>query len=290
MDGRVPAFVKDGLWKFEGQMRRKTVRLNERRILIRGAGDMATAVGWRLHMAGFPVVMTEVARPLAVRRRVSFCEAVWDGKAEVEGLRARLIEGPAEAAPVQAGGEIPVLVDPNLDGLEELGADVLIDATLAKKNLGVSKELAPLVIGVGPGFCAGVDVHMVVETKRGHNLGRVILKGEAHPNTGVPGVVGGYASERVLRAPADGVFEAKIRLGDRVSAGQVVASVFGEELQTAIDGVVRGLIRPGLTVEKGLKVGDVDPRGDLSFVDTISDKGRAVAGGVLEAILRVYNR
>jgi xanthine dehydrogenase accessory factor len=265
------------------------MRLNERRILVRGAGDMATAVAWRLHMAGFPVVMTEVERPLAVRRRVAFCEAVWDGTAEVEGIRATRIQGPAEAASIQARGEIPVLVDPNLETMEELSPDVLVDATLAKKNLGVSRNLAPLVIGVGPGFCAGVDVHMVVETKRGHNLGRVITEGEAYPNTGVPGVIGGYGMERVLRAPADGVFEPEVRLGDRVSSGQVVARVSGERLRTEIDGVVRGLIRPGLTVQKGLKVGDVDPRGDVSFVDTISDKARAVAGGVLESILRVYN-
>jgi len=266
------------------------MRLNERRILVRGAGDMATAVAWRLCMAGFPVVMTEVERPLAVRRRVAFCEAVWDGTAEVEGIRATRIEGPSEAASIQARGEIPVLVDPNLDTIKELSPDVLVDATLAKRNLGVSLNLAPLVIGVGPGFCAGVDVHMVVETKRGHNLGRVITEGEAYPDTGVPGVIGGYGMERVLRAPADGVFEPEVRLGDRVSPGQVVARISGEHLRTEIDGVVRGLIRPGLTVQKGLKVGDVDPRGDASFVDTISDKARAVAGGVLESILRVYNR
>jgi xanthine dehydrogenase accessory factor len=241
-------------------------------------------------MAGFSVVMTEVARPLAVRRRVAFCEAVWDGTAAVEGVLAQRIETPVEAEAVLARGEIPVLVDPDLERLGELNADVLVDATLAKRNLGVSMDLAPLVIGVGPGFCAGETVHMVVETKRGHNLGRVITDGEAYPDTGVPGVIGGYASERVLRAPADGVFEAVVRLGDLISAGREVARVSGEPLRTEIDGVVRGLIRSGITVRKGLKVGDVDPRGDVSFVDTISDKGRAVAGGVLEAVLRVYNQ
>ena len=266
------------------------MKLNERRVVIRGAGDLASAVGWRLRMAGFGVVMTEVARPLAVRRRVSFCEAVWDGSAEVEGVQAIRIQGPEEARAAMERGTVPVLVDPDLAGLPALAPDVLVDATLAKKNLGTRMDMAALVVGVGPGFCAGRDVHMVVESNRGHHLGRVLTRGEAAPDTGVPGVIAGYAAERVLRAPADGRFEAGIELGDMVSAGQEVATVGGASLRTEIDGIVRGLIRPGSPVVRGMKVGDVDPRGDRSCLETVSDKGLAVAGGVLEAICRVFNR
>jgi xanthine dehydrogenase accessory factor len=266
------------------------MELFKRLIMVRGAGDMASAVAWRFHKAGFPVVLTEVERPLAVRRKVSFCEAVWDGTALVEGMRARLVADPGEVTGVHAEGDIPLLVDPDLACLERLRPDALIDATLAKKNLGIHKDLAPLVIGVGPGFSAGEDVHMVVETKRGHNLGRVITEGPAIANTGTPGEIGGYAMERVLRAPADGPFETLVDLGALVEPGDVVARVSGEPVVTEIAGLVRGLIRPGIRVLKGWKVGDVDPRGDRSYLDTISDKARAVAGGVLEAVLRVYNR
>ncbi len=266
------------------------MELYKRWIVVRGAGDMASAIAWRLHKSGFPLVMTEVARPLAVRRKVSFCEAVWDGSSVVEGVTARLLKEPQEAISVQARGEIPLLVDPDLDCLPKLEPSALIDATLAKKNLGIHRDLAPLVIGVGPGFSAGKDVHVVVETKRGHHLGRVITEGEAIANTGTPGNIGGYASERVLRSPADGIFEVKLELGALVKAGDLIAEVAGKPVKAEIPGLVRGLIRPGLQVTQGLKVGDVDPRGDITYLDTISDKARAVAGGVLEAICRVYNR
>lgn len=278
------------VYVLNSEMGGHAMKLSERRIVIRGGGDIATGVAWRLHKAGFPVFVLEVARPLAVRRKVCFCEAVWDGTAEVEGVRARRAESPEEAGSVHAGGEVPVLVDPDLEGLPALKADVIVDATLAKKNLGVTMDLAPLVIGLGPGFTAGVDVHKVVETKRGHNLGRVISKGTAVPNTGVPGNIGGYTTERVLRAPADGVFHTSVELGALVVSGQVVAEVEGQAVRAKIEGMVRGLIRPGITVSRGMKVGDVDPRGKDAFLDTISDKALAVAGGVLEAVLHMYNR
>jgi xanthine dehydrogenase accessory factor len=266
------------------------LKLNELRIVIRGAGDLASAIGWRLTTAGFKVVMTETDRPLAVRRRVSFCEAVWDETAEVEGLKACLIRTPAQAADVLARGHIPVLVDPNLERVLELEPHVLVDAVLAKKNLGTRKDMAALVIGVGPGFSAGRDVHMVVESKRGHNLGRVLTEGEPAPDTGVPGVIGGFSVERVLRAPADGTFEPKVELGAIVAPGQTVAEVAGRPVSPEIRGLLRGLIRPGMDVKKGMKVGDVDPRADRAFLDAVSDKGLAIAGGVLEAVCRVYNR
>jgi len=266
------------------------MELYERRIMVRGAGDMATAVALRLHLSGFPVVMTEVAEPLAVRRKVSFCEAVWDGTAVVEGVRARLASGTGDLEDIRERDEIPLLVDPDLGSLPSVKPAALVDATLAKRNMGIHPGLAPLVIGVGPGFSAGENVHMVVETKRGHHLGRVITRGEAIANTGIPGNIEGYTEERVLRSPGDGAFEAKVDLGAMVRAGDLVAEVSGKPVRAKIDGVVRGLIRPGSKVSAGLKVGDVDPRGDGSYVDTVSDKARAVAGGVLEAILRVYNR
>lgn len=266
------------------------MKLSEVRIVVRGGGDIATGVAWRLYRAGFPVFVTEVARPLAVRRKVCFCEAVWEGATEVEGVRARRAETREEAGAVQSRGEIPVLVDPDLEGLSALKPDVLVDATLAKRNLGVTLDMAPLVIGLGPGFTAGLDVHRIVETKRGHTLGRVITEGQAAPDTGVPGNIGGYTVERVLRAPADGVFNASVALGALVASGQEVAEVAGRAVRSTIDGMVRGLIRPGITVSKGMKVGDVDPRGKDAFLDTISEKALAVAGGVLEAVLHVYNR
>lgn len=250
---------------------------------------MASAVAWRLHVSHFPVVMTEISAPLAVRRRVAFCEAVWDGSAEVEGVSARRIDGPGEVQETWARNEIPVLVDSDLEHLAVLAPEVLVDATLAKRNTGIHRGLAPVVIGVGPGFFAGRDVHMVIETNRGHNLGRVILEGEAEPDTGVPGAVSGYTVERVFRAPAEGVLEPLVEIGDRVVPGQVLASVGGARLRAEIAGVVRGLIRPGVLVSEGLKIGDIDPRGDVSYVDTISDKARAVAGGVLEAVCREHN-
>ena len=250
---------------------------------------MASALAWKLHMARFRVVMTECEGPLAVRRRVSFCEAVFDGTAEVEGVVARFIDDPDMAPALHLNGEVPLLVDPGLTCLQTLNPEVLVDATLSKRNLGIHRAMAPLVIALGPGFSAGHDVHMVIETNRGHNLGRIITEGPAEPNTGVPGNIAGKTARRVMRAPADGTFDAHINLGEMVTAGQEVATVAGLPVKAELDGVVRGFIRPGTIVKKGLKVGDVDPRGDVSYLTTISDKARAVAGGVLEGILRVYN-
>lgn len=258
-------------------------------IVIRGAGEMASAVAWRLHMARFRLVMTEREKPLAVRRRVSFCEAAWDGTTEVEGIVARLIDNPDRVSSHYVNGEIPLLVDQDLECLQTLKPDVLIDATLSKRNLGIRRDMAPLVITLGPGFFAGLDTDMVIETNRGHNLGRVITTGSAEPNTGVPGNIAGETTARVMRASADGEFIAHLELGAKVTAQQKVATVAGLPVEAKLDGVLRGLIRSGSMVTRGLKVGDVDPRGDMSYLTTISDKARAVAGGVLEGILRVYN-
>lgn len=266
------------------------MNLSKLRIAVRGAGEMASAVAWRLHMAGFRVVMTERENPLAVRRAVSFCEAVHAGAARVEGLVARRIDEPSQVPALHEAGEIPLLVDPDLRHLEALRPDVLVEATLAKRNAGIHRDLAPLVIALGPGFSAGADVHMVIETNRGHNLGRIITDGEADPDTGIPGDIAGETVKRVLRAPADGEFITDLELGATVAKGQTIATVAGLPVKAEIDGLLRGLIRPGSRVEKGLKVGDIDLRNDETYVHTISDKARAVAGSVLEAVLRVYNR
>ena len=260
------------------------------KIIIRGAGEMATGVAHRLARAGFHLLLTETQHPLAVRRAVSFCEAVHDGAKSVEGLTARLIQEPEQVARLWDKGELPVLVDLDLICLEQLRPQVIVDALLAKKNTGLRRDMAPLTIGLGPGFSAPDQVDLVIETNRGHNLGRLIYDGAPAANTGVPGDIAGYTHERVLRSPADGLFETERQLGDAVTEGEVVAMVTGEPVSAQVGGVLRGLIRPGSQVRKGLKVGDVDPRGKIEYLDTISEKARAIGGSVLEGILARFNR
>jgi xanthine dehydrogenase accessory factor len=277
--------VKKG---FEMKLER---RIEDLIILIRGAGEMASGVAYRLYQSHFKICMLEITHPLAVRREVSFCEAIYEGEKEVEGVRAKLISKIRQIQSVWKEGKIPLLVDP--DGEETknfLKPDVLIDAIMAKKNLGTQIDGAPLVIGLGPGFTAGKDVHIVIETNRGHNLGKMILNGNAEPDTGIPGEVGGYTVERVLRTMKKGVFRPQKSIGERVSRGSVVAVVDDFPVMAKISGVVRGLLRGGIEVKKGMKVGDIDPRGRKELCFTISDKARAIAGGVLEAILYWFNR
>ena len=254
-------------------------------VLIKGAGDLATGTAVRLARAGFRVVMTDLARPTAVRRTVAFSQCLYDGSATVEGLTARRAEHPAEAEAILAAGAIPVLADPAANILKELPFDALVDAILAKRNLGTRITDAPIVLALGPGFTAGADCHGVIETQRGHDLGRLILTGSAAPNTGVPGNVGGYTVERLIRAPADGVFEPLAAIGDRVEAGAPVARVAGETVRAQISGVVRGMLPAGLAVTKGMKAGDIDPRCEVRHCFTVSDKARAIGGGVLEGLL-----
>lgn len=266
-------------------------RLSELIILIRGAGEMASGVAHRLYQSHFRICMTEVSHPLAVRREVSFCEAVYDGEKEVEGVRAKLISKPEEIESVWEKGQIPILIDPEAQKTRDfLKPDVLIDAIMAKKNLGTRIKDAPLVIGLGPGFTAGKDVHIVIETNRGHHLGRMILKGEAEPDTGIPGEVGGYGIERLLRTMKKGVFHPQRSIGEKVTKGSVVAVVDDYPVIAQLSGVVRGLLREGIEAQKGMKVGDIDPRGKREFCFTISEKARAIGGGVLEAILYWYNK
>jgi xanthine dehydrogenase accessory factor len=260
------------------------------RVLIRGAGEMASGVAWRLFQSHFQVLLTEIPRPLAVRRGVSFCEAVYEGRQSVEGVEAILIQDPEECAAVWRSDRIPLLVDPDRSRALMLKPEVLVDAILAKKNLGTRITDAPLVIGLGPGFRAGIDSHLVVETQRGHNLGRLYTQGEAEPDTGIPGTVGGISGERVLRAPVAGILKSLKAIGDRVEAREVVAEVDGIPVPSRIPGILRGLIRSGTPVTAGLKIGDVDPRGIPLYNQTISEKARAIAGAVLEGILRRFNQ
>ena len=256
-------------------------------VLIRGAGDLASGIALRLHHAHLSVVMTDLPQPTAIRRTVCFSQAIVYGSMTVEDVTARFCAAPENAAVILAAGEIPVLADPEAKCRTALRPDVVVDAILAKKNLGTHITDAPCVIGVGPGFTAGKDCHAAVETMRGHTLGRVIYSGSAIPNTNVPGLIGGFAGERVLRAPADGAFRSVHRIGDLVKAGDVAGYVSGEPMVCTIDGVLRGLIADGIPVRKGMKSGDVDPRGNVENCYTVSDKATAVGGGVLEAILHL---
>lgn len=253
-----------------------------RLVVVRGAGDLATGCVVKLVRCGFRVVALETARPTAIRRRVSLSEAVYDGEATVEGVRGFC----CGAVPAAWGElEVPVLVDPEARVLARVAPFALVDAIVAKRNLGTRIDMAPVVVGLGPGFVAGRDVHAVVETNRGHDLGRVYLEGGAEPNTGTPGAIAGHGEGRVLRAPAAGVAAPLVAIGDVVGAGAPLLSVGGATVLSAIGGVVRGLIRPGIEVRAGAKVADVDPRGARESCVTVSDKSRCVGGGVLEAIL-----
>ena len=254
--------------------------------VIRGGGDLATGVAWRLTRAGFPVVVTELAHPLTVRRTVALSSAVAEGRADVEGMVGRLARRPDEAVHIAFGGQVGVVVSAELP---EIGADVVVDARLAKRNIDTTIDDARLVVALGPGFRAGVDCHAVVETMRGPRLGRCIWDGSAAPDTGTPGVVSGRGAERVLRAPVAGAVRWSARIGDVVHADATLGQVDGIDVNAPFDGVVRGLVRDGTYVATGLKIGDVDPRADTD-VHEISDKALSVGGGVLEAVMTWCSR
>lgn len=294
-------------------------------IICRGAGDLATGIIHRLHRAGHRVIALETDYPAAIRRQVSFCEAVYDGSAAVEGVTARLVPALADAETdtetysgindtpaahivsekwdssaieaVLEAGEVPLLIDPKGESIELLKPDVVVDAIIAKKNLGTTINMAPLVIGVGPGFTAGQDVHLVIESMRGHNLARIITDGMAQPNTGVPGNIAGFTSERVIHAPATGYIHDVRKIGDIVQKGDEIARIYLDKesydnalseyvpVNATITGIIRGLIREGYYFRKGFKIADIDPReSELSNCFTISDKARSIAGSVLEAV------
>lgn len=254
-------------------------------VVIRGSGDIATGVAIRLYRSGFHVVMLDVAQPTAIRRSVAFAQAVFDGQMSVEGVTARLAPNVREAMGYVSRGEIPVLVDPQAVLLGELQPAYLVDAILAKRNLGTRRGMAPLTIALGPGFSAGDDCDAVIETNRGHHLGRVILEGPAQPNTGIPGEIAGHGALRVVRAPCAGVMHCHVALGDVVEAGALLAHVGETPVLAPLAGMVRGLLMDGLEVTEQFKIGDIDPRGARADYLSVSDKARAIGGGVLEAML-----
>lgn len=256
----------------------------ENLVIVKGAGDLATGIAHRLFRSGFAVVMTELDLPTVIRRTAAFAEAVFTGQMVVEEVMAVRTEL-ADVLQVIERGQIPVVVDPQGQVVSRYKALAVVDAILAKKNMGTKLADAPIVIGVGPGFTAGQDVHAVVESKRGHYLGRFITKGSALPNTGVPGEIGGYTRERILRAPCQGIFTGVAQIGDEVLAGDIVAYVENQPVKATITGILRGLLHDQLMVQEGMKIGDIDPRCIHEHCFSISDKARAIGGGVLEAIL-----
>jgi xanthine dehydrogenase accessory factor len=261
------------------------MRLSDTLVVVRGGGDLGTGVAHRLYRSGFTVMVTELAQPMCVRRAVSFAEAVYAGQTTVEGVTARLVNDPMLGMANAAVGEVPVVVDAADDVVERMRPPIVVDARVAKRNLGTRMDEAPLVIALGPGFEAGVDCHAVVETLRGHDLGRVYWEGSAEADTGQPEPVQGRTGERMLRAPADGIFAGLRAIGDMVEAGDELARVGSDTITAPFAGVVRGLIHDGVPVTAGLKVGDLDPRGVREYCFLISDKARSIGGGVLEAVL-----
>ena len=260
------------------------------KILIKGAGDLATGIASRLYNSGYQILMTDIAVPLTVRRTVALSRAVYEGKAEVETMTGILVKNMDEAEKVLSDRNIPVIVDEKAEIRKDYQPDVVVDAILAKKNLGTRITDAPLVIGVGPGFTAGEDCHVVVETKRGHYLGQAIWKGSAIPNTGIPGNIGGFTVERIIRATADGIFEPVAKIGDMVEKDQIVAYSGGQEIRAKMSGIVRGMLQEHVPVTKNMKCGDIDARCEPEHCYTISDKARAVGGGVLEAVCGFEHR
>ncbi|KFX58615.1 EF2563 family selenium-dependent molybdenum hydroxylase system protein [Clostridium botulinum] len=258
-------------------------------IVIKGAGDLATGVATRLKKCGFDIVMTEISQPTTVRRTVAFSQVVYDKKVEVEGITAVLASNKEDINKIVEEGRVAVLVDEKAKIIDEIKPEIIIDAIIAKKNLGTKIDDANIVIALGPGFTAGIDCHCVIETKRGHYLGKAIYKGSAIPNTGVPGEVGGFSKERIIRATTDGKILPVSKIGDYVKKGDIVAYVNETPVFAKLDGIVRGMLQKDVSVFKGMKSGDIDPRCEKNHCFTISDKARSIGGGVLEAILHLSN-
>lgn len=271
-------------------MPKRFMKISECCVMVRGGGDLATGTIAMLHQCGFKVIVLECEQPTAIRRMAAFCEAVYLGHMEVEGLQAVRVTSWEAAMDCIRAGQIPVVKDEEGTWIEKYKPDIVVDGIIAKRNLGTRMDMAPLVIGLGPGFCAGKDVHVVIETMRGHRLGRLITQGAAMENTGVPGVIAGYSTQRVIHAPAQGRMINKAAIGDIVSQGQVIAMIDHVPVYATIDGVLRGLLRDGLYVTKGFKIADIDPRlSEKENCVTISDKARTIGGGVLQAILMYGN-
>ena len=258
----------------------------EQLVIVRGGGDIATGAIHKLHRSGFQVVILEIEHPTAIRRKVAFSDAMYEKETIVEGIACKRANTIQDIKTILEEGKIPVIKDENCDILNHMKPLALVDAILAKKNLGTKKEMAPITIALGPGFEAGVDVDAVIETQRGHNLGRILLEGFAAPNTGVPGVIAGYGKERVIHSPASGIIQNLSHISDTVAKGQTIALIGETEVEATIDGILRGIIKDGYPVHKGLKIADIDPRlEEKKNCFTISDKARCIGGSVLGAIL-----
>lgn len=259
-------------------------------VVVRGAGDIATGTIQKLHRSGFKVLILEANKPTSIRRTVCFSEAVYDGKAKVEGSLAILVKSKEEIIKAWEDNLIPLVIDEEGKYIDIIKPNIVVDAILAKRNLGTNMNMAPITIALGPGFYAGKDVNVVIETMRGHNLGRLIFEGAALENTGIPGEIGGHSKERVIYSPSNGIIENKKNIGDIVHKEEILARIDNTEVKATISGVLRGIIRDGSYVNKGLKIADIDPRlSELENYNTISDKARSIGGGVLEAILFLKN-
>ena len=261
-------------------------------IIVRGGGDLATGTIYKLKKSGFPVLILEVENPSAIRRNVAFSEAIYQGQQTVEDMTCFLADSLQQAEDFLQEGKLTILVDPKGEAITSLKPLAVVDAIIAKRNLGTAKTMAPITVALGPGFVAGEDVDAVIETKRGHNLGRVIWSGSAAPNTGVPGLIGGFGKERVMHSPAQGILKNVKKITDTVTKGDVIAVIETDSavvpVEASLDGILRGLIRDGYPVTKGFKIADIDPRSEeYNNCFTISDKARCIAGGVLEAILQL---
>jgi xanthine dehydrogenase accessory factor len=259
--------------------------MNNNLVVVRGGGDIASGTIHKLARCGFQVIVLETSQPTVIRRTVSFANAIYEKQFTIEGIKAIKTDSVEDAMNILHNGYIPVLIDETGKSIEKIQPKIVIDAILAKKNLGTNIEMANIVIGLGPGFIAGMDVHAVIETNRGHNLGKVILEGKSHPNTGIPGNIQGYTSERVIRSTTSGIVNTKAHIGDIVNKNQCIGYINDTPILATIDGVLRGFIHSGIYVIKDFKIGDIDPRGEIDNCNTISDKARAIGGGVLEAIL-----
>lgn len=255
-------------------------------VIVRGGGDIATGTIHKLYRSGFLVVVLEIEAPTTIRRKVAFSEAMYETETVVEGVVCKRANDLSEVKEILAEGKIPIIKDENCDCLDALKPIALVDGILAKKNLGTKRDMAPITIALGPGFEAGVDVDAVIETQRGHDLGRILLEGFAAKNTGIPGIIGGYGKERVIHSPATGMIQNLSHISDTVTKGQVIAQIGETKVEATIDGILRGIIKDGSPVAKGLKIADIDPRlEEKKNCFTISDKARCIGGSVLEAIL-----
>lgn len=259
-------------------------------VIVRGGGDIASGIIHRLFISGFKVLVLEIEKPSCIRRAVSFAEAVYSEEINIEGVKGILVRNEKEIKLALKNTFVPIYVDEEGEIIKKLKPFVVVDSIMAKKNLGTNINMAPITIGIGPGFEAGRDVDLVIESNRGHNLGKVIYEGRAEKDTGVAGTTLGYSNERVLRAPVSGIIEPLYNIGDEVNKGEIVAQIGEKEIKSQINGLIRGMIKEGYYVRKGMKIGDIDPRKNKYNAFTISDKARAIGGGVLEGILYSYNK